>query len=220
MDDFISIDKLIRTAKSRGLDFGTGDPYNRLRYYTKIGWLPHMVRRIDKKGNIKGHYPTWSVERLLLIEDLKYKGYSNDEITEKLETRNNVQGIMSAIKAPDVRRQLVLYSILAIVALIFANELGIIRLGNSKNAVYTTSQTQQDIQITQSGTAFVPRDQNKIFVMAQGITVTSKVYVTFTQNYSPANKFWVSQIKQGEGFILELDAPVSDNTEFNWWLTQ
>ena len=220
MDDFISIDKIIKTAKSRGLDFGTGDPYNRLRYYTKIGWLPHMVRKIDKKGNIKGHYPIWSVDRLLLIEDLKNKGYSNDEISEKLETKNSVQGIVSAVKSPDVRKQLVLYSIFAIVILIFANESGVIRLGKPKNAIYTTSQTQQNIQIVQSGTSFVPRNQNKIFVMTPDIAITSKVYVTFTQNYSPANKFWVSQIKQGDGFILELDAPVSDSVEFNWWLTQ
>lgn len=220
MDDFISIDKIIKMAKSRGLDFGAGYPYNRLRYYTKIGWLPHMVRRIDKKGNIKGHYPAWSVDRLLLIEDLKNKGYSNDEITEKLETKNSIQEIVSAIKSPDVRKQLVLYSILTIVVLIFANELGIIKLGKSKNVIYTTNQAQQNIQIVQSGTSFVPRNQNKIFVMTPDITITSKVYVTFTQNYSPANRFWVSQIKQGDGFILELDAPVSDNVEFNWWLTQ
>jgi DNA-binding transcriptional MerR regulator len=220
MDEFISIEKLIKTAKGKGLDFGTGDPYNRLRYYTKIGWLPHMVRKIDKRGNIKGHYPAWSVDRLLLIEDLKNKGYSNEEITEKLETKNSVQGIVNAVKSPDVRKQLVLYSILTTVVLIFGNELGIIRLGKSKNLVYTTNQTRQSIQIIQSGTSFVPRNQNKIFVMTQDITVTSKVYVTFTQNYSPANKFWVSQIKQGDGFILELDAPVSNNVEFNWWLTQ
>jgi DNA-binding transcriptional MerR regulator len=220
MDELISIDKIIKIAKSRGLDFGAGDPYNRLRYYTKIGWLPHMVRKIDRKGNIKGHYPTWSVDRLLLIEDLKNKGYSNEEISEKLETKNSVQGIVSAINSPDVRKQIVLYSIFAIVILIFSNELGIIRLGRSKNVIYTTSQTQQNIQIVQSGTSFVPKNQNKIFVMTPDITVTSKVYVTFTQNYSPANKFWVSQIKQGDGFILELDAPVADNVEFNWWLTQ
>lgn len=220
MDDFISIDKIIKTAKTRGLDFGAGDPYNRLRYYTKIGWLPHMIRRIDKKGSIKGHYPAWSIDRLLLIEDLKNKGYSNNEISEKLETKNSVQGIVSAIKSPDVRKQLVLYSILTIVVLILANELGILRLGKSKNVIYTTDQTRQNIQIVQSGTSFVPQNQNKIFVMTPDITTTSKVYVTFTQNYSPANKFWVSQIKQGSGFILELDAPVSDSVEFNWWLTQ
>lgn len=220
MDEFISTDKIIKIAKGRGLNFGSGDPYNRLRYYTKIGWLPHMVRKIDKKGSIKGHYPTWSIDRLLLIEGLKSKGYSNEEISEKLQAKNSIQGIVGAVKSPDVRKQIVLYSILTLVILIFANELGVLRLSKSKNIIYTTEQTRQNIQIVRSGTSFVPRNQNKIFVMTPEIAVTSKVYVTFTQNYSPANKFWVSQIKQGDGFILELDAPVSDNVEFNWWLTQ
>jgi len=220
MDEYISIDKLIKAAKSKNIDFGSGDPYNRLRYYTKIGWLPHMVRKIDKKGNIKGHYPAWSVERLVLIEDLKSQGYSNEEISEKLNAKNKVQQITNALKSPELFGHLVLYAILSIVVIIFANELGVIHLGNQKNITINRDLSQQNIQITQSGTAFVPKNQNKMFVMTEGINITSKIYVTFTQDYSPANRYWVSQIKAGTGFVLELDAPTSNNAEFNWWLTQ
>jgi len=48
----------------------------------------------------------------------------------------------------------------------------------------------------------------------------SKVYVTFTQNYSPATRYWVSKIENQSGFQLELDSPVSENVEFNWWVSE
>lgn len=48
--DFISVEKLIKILKEKNISFGKGDPYNRLRYYTKIGWLPHMTRKKTKKG--------------------------------------------------------------------------------------------------------------------------------------------------------------------------
>lgn len=220
MDEFISIDKLIKQAKTRGVKFGSGDPYNRLRYYTKIGWLPHMVRRSDRHGNISGHYPAWSVDRLVLIEDLKSQGYTNEEMSEKLKTKNIVQGALSAVTSPEIRKQLVSYLILAFVALILANELGVIRLGKQKNQIVTISDTKQELQIIQSGSSFVPKNQSRIFVSASKIKTTSKVYVTFTQDYSPATKYWAAEIKSQEGFLLQLDSPVSNNTEFNWWLTQ
>ena len=46
--DSVQVIKLIKQAKKEGVQFGRGDPYNRLRYYTKIGWLPHMTRKKTK----------------------------------------------------------------------------------------------------------------------------------------------------------------------------
>ena len=218
MDDFISIEKLIRQAKSKGINFGSGDPYNRLRYYTKIGWLPHMVRKTDKSGNIKGHYPIWSVDRLVLIENLKSEGFTNEEISQKLKTKNKLQDFTSILKSPEVRKQSVSYLLLIFIIAIFMNELGIINLGKSKNTL--VAKDSKTLQIIQSGTSFVPKNQRKIFVSSNDIRSNSKVYVTFTKNYSPASRYWVSDLRDQEGFLLELDAPVSDNVEFNWWLSQ
>jgi DNA-binding transcriptional MerR regulator len=217
MDDFISIDKLIKQAKSKGVNFGTGDPYNRLRYYTKIGWLPHMVRKADKTGNIKGHYPQSSLQTLVIIEDLKSQGATNEEIAKKLENKSKKEGILNLIKSPEIKKQLVTYATLLILLLIFINEIGIINLGKANRTV------NQDInsyeQIYASGTSFVPKNQNKIFISFRDLKPNSKVYVTFTQNYSPATRYWVSKIDQQNGFLVELDAPVATNVEFNWWLS-
>ncbi len=217
MDDFISIDKLIKQAKSKGVNFGTGDPYNRLRYYTKIGWLPHMVRKADKTGNIKGHYPQSSLQTLVIIEDLKSQGATNEEIAKKLENKSKKEGIVNLIKSPEIKKQLVTYATLLLLLLIFINEIGIINLGKANRTV------NQDInsyeQIYASGTSFVPKNQNKIFISFRDLKPNSKVYVTFTQNYSPATRYWVSKIDQQNGFLVELDAPVATNVEFNWWLS-
>jgi hypothetical protein len=218
MDEYISVDKLIKQAKSKGVDFGSGDPYNRLRYYTKIGWLPHMVRKTDKKGNIKGHYPVSTIDTLLLIEDLKAQNLSNDDITKKLSSRSKVDDIVSSLKSPEIKKHALSYIIIFLLLLIFANETGVLNLGKSKNI--TIPEINRYEQIYGNGTSFVPKNQNKIFVSYREIRPNSKVYVTFTQDYSPASRYWVSKVESQSGFLLELDAPVSSNAEFNWWLSQ
>jgi hypothetical protein len=177
-----------------------------------------MVRKTDKKGNIKGHYPASTLDTLLLIEDLKSQGLSNDEITKKLSSKSKVNDIISSLKSPEIKKHALSYIILFILILIFANEMGVINLGKSKNTVIPEINTYE--QIYGNGTSFVPKNQSKIFVSYKNIRPDSKVYVTFTQNYSPATRFWISKIESGRGFLLELDAPVASNAEFNWWLSQ
>ncbi len=218
MDEYISIDKLIKQAKSKGVNFGSGDPYNRLRYYTIIGWLPHMIRKADKTGNIKGHYPLSSLKTLLFIEDLKSQGAANEEVFKRLDKRNKKETILSSLKSPEIKRQINSYLILALLLVIFASELGVIDLGKSKTT--QISQTSQYQQIYANGTSFVPKNQNKIFVTFNETRLNSKVYVTFTQDFSPATRYWVSKVEEQGGFLLELDAPVSSNVEFSWWLSQ
>ena len=218
MDEYISIDKLIKQAKSKGVNFGSGDPYNRLRYYTKIGWLPHMTRKADKQGKIKGHYPVSSIDSLLLIEKLKSEGASNEQISKELANKSKKDSLITYIKSPEIRKQAVLYSILIILVVIFANETGVIKLGKTKDMLVI--ETQDLKQIYSDGTAFVPKNQNKVFVNINNVKPNSKVYVTFTQNYSPATRYWVSKVEEQKGFLVELDTPVSNNVEFNWWLSQ
>ncbi len=218
MDEYISIDKLIKQAKSKGVNFGSGDPYNRLRYYTKIGWLPHMTRRADKQGKIKGHYPTSSIDSLLLIEKLKSEGANNETISKELSNKSKKESLSTYLRSPEIRKQITLYSILVILIVIFANEIGAIKLGKTKDVLIR--ETQNLKQIYSDGTAFIPKNRNKVFVDINTVKPNSKVYITFTQNYSPATRYWVSKIEEQKGFLVELDTPVSNNVEFNWWLSQ
>lgn len=80
-DKIISFSEIIDRAKNLGVDFGNGDPYNRLRYYTKIGLLPHAVRRSFNGQAPTGAYPE-KVLGLIL------------EIDKKLQAGQTVQAIL------------------------------------------------------------------------------------------------------------------------------
>lgn len=221
MENLISTENLIEAAKNKGIDFGKGDPYNRLRYYTKIGWLPHMVRKSDSEGDIKGHYPDWALGHLIIIEQLKARNASNEEISRKLQVRNKFQSVINLLTSKESRTQISIYTILVLVLLILANQLEILNLGNPKSRIVdkTGGSLQLPTQIVDNGTAFVPKNQNIVFVKSPLTRTNMKIYVSFDQNYSPASRYWVSEIKDLSGFTVELDAPVSNNTEFNWWLS-
>ncbi len=223
MDQLISIENLIEAAKNKGIDFGKGDPYNRLRYYTKIAWLPHMVRKKDASGNTRGHYPIWAIDRLVEIESLKALNVSNDDISKKLKVKTRLQNILENLNTKESRNQLVIYASFIILILIVSNEAGVIRLGKPKPSAttseYSLSLNNSPKQMLENGTAFVPKNQNKLFIQTPLIKSNYKVYVTFTQDYSPAARFWVSNIQEYKGFLVELDTPVFNNTEFNWWIT-
>jgi hypothetical protein len=219
MDKLISIENLIDQAKENGIDFGKGNPYNRLRYYTKIGWLPHMVRKKDAKGNTRGHYPLWALSRLIEIESFKTSGLSNDDISKKLNVKTKWQSFIDLIKTADYRNQVFRYVSFVILLLILLNETGIITLGAPKTAVTTLIQANAPVQVLENGSAFVPKNQTKIFIKTPLVKSDYKIYVTFTEDYSPASRFWVSEIKDYSGFTVELDTPVFNNAEFNWWIT-
>jgi hypothetical protein len=221
VENLISLDNLIEAAKKKGIDFGKGDPYNRLRYYTKIGWLPHMVRKSDKEGDIIGHYPDWALGHLILIEQLKAKNATNEQISKNLMLRNKFQGILNLVTSKESRTQLIIYIILVAVLIILANQLEILNLGNPKSRLTTVSinSLQAPTQIIDNGTSFIPKNQNVVFVKSPMARTTMQVNVTFKQNYSPASRYWVSEIRDYNGFVVQLDAPVSDNVEFGWWLS-
>jgi len=221
MESLISVEKIIEEAKAKGIDFGKGDPYNRLRYYTKIGWLPHMQRKKnDEETSITtGHYPKWALNRLIQIETLKKKGLSNDEIAKKISTLNRLLNIQNIILSPEFRTKLIVYSSFLILIFIFLNELEIINLGRPKSQIVGSVQQEVPSQIIDSGQSFVPAGSQKIRVLTDKAQINSKVYINFEQDYSPATRYWVSEKIPFEGFILELDSPIINNTSFQWWLT-
>lgn len=220
MDELISIEKIIEDAKASGIEFGKGDPYNRLRYYTKIGWLPHMERKKGEEDTAaKGHYPKWALKRLIQIEKYKEQDLSNEEITKRLKTLDKLQSIQSFVTSAETRLKIVTYVSFVVLIIILGNELEVINLGKSKNKLMSATQNTETMQIIDSGTAFMPADTKRIMVITKSAQSNSKIYVTFNQDFSPASRYWVGEKVPQEGFYVELDSPTATNTEFNWWLT-
>jgi DNA-binding transcriptional MerR regulator len=96
-EKLIKIDELIKRAKFFGVDFGKGDPKNRLRYYTKIGLLPHALRK-SFNGKIVGAYPEWVLKRLVEIDKQLKEGKSIQEIKRKTEKKEAEKEILKLDK--------------------------------------------------------------------------------------------------------------------------
>lgn len=69
----ISVKELIKKAKRQGISLGKGDPINRLRYFIKIGLLPHMERCQASADSpfTEGFMPLYTLDLLKKIENLK-----------------------------------------------------------------------------------------------------------------------------------------------------
>lgn len=84
---FISVTELVMKLQDQGIKISRpgADDYNTLRYYTKIGLLPHMVRRFSVHENsVVGHYPESVVDDLKIITDCKNDGLNNQQIKKLL----------------------------------------------------------------------------------------------------------------------------------------
>ena len=217
MEELIAIGELVKKARERVVSFGKGDPYNRLRYYTKLGWLPNMTRKKNQSGATIGHYPAWALESLITIEQLKTSGVAKEEITKKLSSRSNI--LATFFHSPEVRKKLFIYTATGMLIFVFVSELGILPVGKSKRQIIIQTSREAPNQIIDSGTAFIPTNRKSVFVKNEKVLVNSKIYVTFNGNYSPATRFWVSQSANPEGFYVELDAPTAQDTSFSWWFT-
>ncbi|PJA38296.1 hypothetical protein CO180_03855, partial [candidate division WWE3 bacterium CG_4_9_14_3_um_filter_41_6] len=106
--ELVSVHELIKLLKEGGIRIGrTGsDSYNTLRYYTKIGFLPHMVRKFSEHDNsVVGHYPLSVVKTLKTVESLKKQGMTNPDIYDYLVSQDvkdeeHAQGSVEKHKAP------------------------------------------------------------------------------------------------------------------------
>ncbi|MCG2685789.1 MerR family transcriptional regulator, partial [Candidatus Parcubacteria bacterium] len=99
--------KLIELAQQAGVDFGTGDPNNRLRYYTKTGLIPHAIRkRTGRNAFTEGHYPTYVAELLQKIQTFKKSGLPISEIKNRLaqeQARYTAAAVGAELKSPTRR---------------------------------------------------------------------------------------------------------------------
>jgi DNA-binding transcriptional MerR regulator len=129
MKSLISVNELIQKAQARKIDLGKGDPYNRLRYYTKMGWLPHMIRKNDQ-----GHYPEWVLERLEFIDTLKEQNLSNEEITKKIDEQNRLQNVEHALSSKQIKFRVLLYVVGVLLAIYVMFQLDLIEVRTPQGA--------------------------------------------------------------------------------------
>ena len=200
---YISLTKLVLGAKKAGVNFGKGDPYNRLRYYTKIGILPNMVRI---KG--VGHYPENALKRLIRIETLKAQGIENERIKTILDGEQ-----LTILFDPETRNRLAKYIIGFIFGILFS-------LGSlySLNTGIKSFNKNGKIDSTKTGTYLTPENSNKVFVFDKRVLQNSKIFVTFTSPYSPASGYFISAVIPEVGFELSFSSNILKPAKFNYYI--
>lgn len=219
--NLISIEELIKKAKKAGVNFGKADPYNRLRYYTKISLLPHMERRKAKNGDIKAFYPADSLDRLIRIEDLKLKGMANEDIIELFEKEANSP--KKAFAQIFSKTNLGLLAAAAIVLIALLHQRGLINLGaESTNTIPTpdTVNASNSLQIVDSGKFYIRAGKEKTFVRTRAVNDLSQIQIAFKDAITPATNYYIETKVPEEGFVLSLDAQIGQDAEFSWWITQ
>jgi hypothetical protein len=89
-ENLISLEELILRAKKLGIDFGRGDPRNRIRYLIKIGLLPHAKRKSFNNLPPSAAFPESTLEILSEIERKLKAGKSIQEIKRELESKKEI----------------------------------------------------------------------------------------------------------------------------------
>ena len=220
--ELINIKDLITELKNQNINLGKGNPYNRLRYYTKIGWIDHMVRKKDEKGTVVGHYPISVIDKLIRIENLKSEGKSNEEITELLKNKSSIKS-SNQIKFNEYFQLIkskfnINLLILLIIVFGFFYELNNY---NSLNEKIKLNKTINDSnvtinQISESGRNVLRAGQNKIFINSKKVNLKSLVFISFENNLQPATYYFISEKIIEEGFTIETNLPVNKDANFTW----
>ena len=94
-DTLLPLEKIISLSKKNGVKFGSGNAKERIRYFIKLGILPHAVRKVstrlpttDYRLPTTGasapiaHLPYWTVDRLTQIQELSEKGLTIRKIAQ------------------------------------------------------------------------------------------------------------------------------------------
>ncbi len=221
--ELINIKDLIFELKKKNIDLGKGNPYNRLRYYTKIGWIDHMVRKKDSNGVVVGHYPNHVINKIIEIETLKREGKNNEEITEYFKKRHlNNQGtkqeILEGINLLELLKNKVNINVVILLIIIigFIFEVSNYNSLKDKLPINATKVDQNNITISERGKNTLPSGKNKIFINSKNIQNNSLVIVTFDESIEPATYYFVNQKIFEEGFNLQTNLPVKKDVNFNW----
>jgi len=219
--EMISVENLIQKLKEENIKFGKGNPYNRLRYYTKIGWIPHMTRKKNDQGQISGHYPISVIDEIIKIENLKKIGKSNEEISEivkdikventEIKKNYNIFNLFTKFNI----------NLLLLMIIIFGFTYEILRKNslNEKNIELLkidNSQILNEKKITDSGISFISKNQNVAFIQSNKIKTTSIILFNFLNNIGINNNYFIKEIKPNQGFFIELAYPVSQEIKLNW----
>ena len=210
--DLIAVEELINILKENNINLGKGDPYNRLRYYTKIGLIPHMIRKKNSNNTNSGHYPKEVVKKIIDIEKMKMEGLSNEDIILKIKSKkdNPVPSFLEIIKNKFSINYLFVF--LFIIGIIFE----VSRFNSRQETPQFIPNNNLNKEISNTNLSFIPAGQKKVFIASNDVNQKSVILISFRDNIFPATNYFISEVKDGLGFFVETNVEVSTEVKFTW----
>jgi hypothetical protein len=89
---------------------------------------------------------------------------------------------------------------------------------NGEITVKKVNVDTQDVAAASLGEGIVKTNDSQTVISTESVTDKSKIFVTFSDDYSPAARYWIADKTNGKSFILKLDKPMQNDTKFNWWI--
>jgi len=218
--ELINTRDLINELKKRNLNLGKGDPYNRLRYYTKIGWIDHMIRKKDSNGVVVGHYPYSVIEKIIEIEEFKKSGKTNDEISTLLKEKNSKNKFSLDYNFIELIKKKFNINIILLIFIMFGFIFELYNYNSLNDKIVLNKEpldtNQQENKITEKGKNIFQSGKKKIFINSKKINDKSAIIITFEGNIEPATHYYISEKINGEGFTIETNLPIGRDSSFNW----
>ena len=210
--DLIAVEELINILKENNINLGKGEPYNRLRYYTKIGLIPHMIRKKNSNNTNSGHYPKEVVKKIIDIEKMKMEGLSNEDIILKIKSKkdNPVPSFLEIIKNKFSINYLFVF--LFIIGIIFE----VSRFNSRQETPQFIPNNNLNKEISNTNLSFIPAGQKKVFIASNDVNQKSVILISFRDNIFPATNYFISEVKDGLGFFVETNVEVSTEVKFTW----
>ncbi|MBI4100831.1 hypothetical protein HY439_03805 [Candidatus Microgenomates bacterium] len=214
--------KLIDLCKERGINLGTGDPNNRIRYWTKIGLLPHAIRKsatehTQTPANLlttEGHYPIETLELLQKINKLHQQGKPSLEIKEILSKKNKNNKFYLRLS-----RFLFLHTLIFfLTATIIVLSISYILSFKENSGYIKSSSSDQVLNASPSDSGFLAFGKEALEVILRPV---GSLFTFLAENDLPVPENTISEInpsKNEEGKTLSSDdqnEPLSDSPTFN-----
>jgi len=218
--NYLSIEQIVTRLNEVNVSLGKGDPYNRLRYYTKMGWIPHMSRKKDSKGVVSGHYPEDVVQTLVKIESFKKEGKSNEEIGKLIKKVNGhkLEKINKLLIKAKSQANLPTFLLVILVTFI------ILEMSYSsfqKNGFFGLPKNPsvlnlQSSSIKDSGIGIFPSNKIETFIPSKFLNENSVIIVNFEDELELGNNYYISKKESSKGFYLKINIPIAKDLKFNW----
>jgi len=177
--------------------------------------------RIKKDKNDKnptGHYPIPAIERLIKIDELKKRGFSNQAIKEEFNKEELTITINKAARGILIKGGMAFVVVIVIITTLTQNSPLKPAAQLTPGVKYLETSGVAGVKKVQTGSWTLPTLIDSVFIIDNRVQKDSKIFITFKNSYSPATSYFIASIIPELGFELKLNSPSTQSVKFDYWI--